>query len=107
PHGLLLIGARRIKVFDDNPVLAEVVVEPAIAQECERVWRTPNLLRGLLRAEDPIGSPLDGPKAINEIARRKAAETAVPVRIQKVSAHSAEFVDLHCITRSARDPLGQ
>ena len=81
PHGLLLFRARGIKVFDDDPVLAEVVAKSAIAQECERVWRTPNLLRGLLRAEDPIASPLDGPEAIDEIARGEAAETAVPVRI--------------------------
>src|SRR5438128_2339372 len=98
PAGLLLIGARGIKIFDHNPVLAEIVVEPAITKECERVWRTPDLLRGLLRAEDPILSPLDGPEAINEIARGEAPKTAVPIRIQKISAHTAEFVHLHCIT---------
>ena len=46
PDGLLLIRARRIKILDDDPILAEVLVEPAVAEEGERVRRTPHLLTG-------------------------------------------------------------
>src|SRR4030095_8764005 len=85
----------------------ELVVEPPVAQECKRVAGTPNLLTGLLCAENPIIALLNGAEAINEIARGEATETAMPVPVQEVSAHTAEFVHLHRITWRPRDPLGQ
>jgi hypothetical protein len=65
---LLLTRTRGVEILNDDLVLAELVVESPVAEECERVRRTPNLLAGLLRAEDPIVAPLDGPEAVNEIA---------------------------------------
>src|SRR5258706_252689 len=107
PDGLLLIRARGIEIFDQNPILAELVIEPAVAEEGKRVLRTPDLLATLLRAKDPIIASLDRAEAINEIACGKAAETAVPVLVQEVRAHSAEFIHLHRISRCPRVPLGQ
>ena len=68
PESLLLTCTRGVEILNDDLVLAELVVESPVAEECERVRRTPNLLAGLLRAEDPIVAPLDGPEAVNEIA---------------------------------------
>ena len=68
PDGLLLARTRGVEIPNDDLVLAELVVESPVAEECERVRRTPNLLAGLLGAEDPIVAPLDGPEAVNEIA---------------------------------------
>src|SRR6187431_3094063 len=83
PHGLLPVCAGRIEILDENPILAELVVEPALAEEGKRVPRAPNLLTGLLCAEDPIIASLDRTEAVNEIARDKAAESAVAVGIQE------------------------
>src|SRR5439155_20433293 len=48
PDGLLLLRARGIQILNANIVLAELILESAITEECERVRRTPDLLAGLL-----------------------------------------------------------
>src|SRR5262249_6892026 len=44
PHGLLLTRTRGVEILNDDPILAKLVVEPPVAEECKRVRRTPNLL---------------------------------------------------------------
>src|SRR5438128_666732 len=107
PHGLLQVRARWIEIFDRDAIFAKSVLKAAVAQESQSVRRAPDLLASLLRAKEPLISTLDGAKAVNEIERGEAAEAAVPVRVQQVCAHAAEFIHLHRIAGCPRNPLRQ
>src|SRR5262249_50460322 len=107
PDGLVLIRARRVEILNHDFVLAEFVVETAVAEERKRVRRTPDLLAGLLRSKDPVVAALDRPKTVNEIARGEPAKSTVPIRVQQIGSYAAEFVHLHRITRRPRNPLSQ
>src|SRR4029077_5739433 len=52
PHRLFAARLRGIEASDDDPVLAKLVLKPAVTEKRQRVRRVPYLLTSLLRSKD-------------------------------------------------------